>query len=201
MLTFCKVWLWKIQPMQRETLTTFRWLLLVLLSHSNTLWSPIQGDTLGPQGCLGSTSEGQLVQVHSSPVLLFPPDRPQDPGSTKDHQVAGWSEDTHSVQELSLRNGHRWSGWVWAKGTETGRNSASMGGKGERENGERWACRGLVQGQAGESGTTVRAPGSDWLFRTIWSLWHKGNRKPIPLTLHCWPSGSPSQGLECKSKY
>lgn len=51
---------------------------------------------------------------------------------------------------------------------ETGRNSASMGGKGEREeNGERWACRGLVQGQAGESGTTVRAPGSDWLFRTI----------------------------------
>lgn len=135
MLTFCKVWLWKIQPVQRETLTTFRWLLLVLLPHSNTLWSPIQGDILGPQGCLGSTSEGQLVQVQSSPVLLFPPDRPQDPGSTEDHQVAGWSEDTHSVQELSLRNG-RLSGWVGANGTERGRNSASVGGKGREENGE-----------------------------------------------------------------
>lgn len=31
--------------------------------------------------------------------------------------------------------------------------------KGKGREAERWACRGLVQGQAGESGTTVRAPG------------------------------------------
>lgn len=34
-----------------------------------------------------------LVQVQSSPVLLFPPDRPQDPWSSENHQVAGWSGD------------------------------------------------------------------------------------------------------------
>lgn len=118
------------------------------LSHSYTLWSPIQGDILGSQGCLGSTSEGQSVQVQSSPFSFSLPTDLRTLEVPKTTKLL--AEDTHSVQELSLRNGHRWSGWVWAKETETGRNSTSMGGKGEREeNAERWACRGLVQGQVG----------------------------------------------------
>lgn len=50
---------------------------------------------------------------------------------------------------------------------QTGRNTVSMEGKGgKEEGGERQACRGLVQGQAGEGGITVRAPRSECLFRT-----------------------------------
>lgn len=53
------------------------------------------------------------------------------------------------------------------KKEETESNTVSMRRKGGgEENGERWACRELVQGCAGEGGTAVRGCGSEWLFRT-----------------------------------
>ena len=89
MLNFRTAWLWRIQPMQGErTLTSFGWLLLVLMPRSKPLWSPIQGEMLR------FTSEGQWALVTSSLDLLFSPDRPQGPESTED-QAAGLSEDTH----------------------------------------------------------------------------------------------------------
>lgn len=72
------------------------------------------------------------------------------------------------------------------------------GRKGGREaNGERWAHRGLVQGQAGKGGTAVRGPGSEWLFRTRWKVCGitETGRKPLPPFTPQWlPSGPLPKG-------
>lgn len=55
-----------------------------------------------------------------------------------------------------------WSSFKAGSGPkgQTGRNTVSMGGKGEREEkGERSACGRLVQGQVGVGGAVVRGPG------------------------------------------
>lgn len=90
---------------------------------------------------------------------------------------------------------------------DTDRKKYCLRGKkrGREENVERWACGGHVQGQAGEGGTASRGAGSVALQNQAKSLWHNGNRKephaPALFTPHWWPSGPPSQGLECKSKH
>lgn len=77
----------------------------------------------------------------------------------------------------------------------------------EKEEGrmKRWAGGEHVEEQAGEGGTAVKGPSQSDSSEPGGSLQHNGKREGTPLsslfTPPWWPSGSPSQGLECKSKY
>lgn len=123
---------------------------------------------LGSQGCLRSTSSGQLVQVGSGP-LLFPP---KDSGALEALKAMLLAE-VKTLDPVSRAEPKKWPSLVRLDlGQRRDRNTVSMGRKGGRENEEvgRWGtCAGT--GWRGWDCCEGTQSGSRW------SLQHNGNRK------------------------